>query len=164
MIDQQSVIARWGLAGIFALCFLSATLLPGFSEVGLAALVAAGAYRAWTLVWTASVGNWLGGVATYAIGWWLGMDKIIDWLGMSAESVCAVQAWVETYGAWCGLLVWMPVIGDPVAAALGIAHSPIFGTLALMFVGKAVRYIIIVLVMDRVSQWIKSRKNRKTRP
>ncbi len=164
MIDQQSVIARWGLAGIFALCFLSATLLPGFSEVGLAALAAAGAYKTWTLVWTASVGNWLGGVATYATGWWLGIERCSEWMCISAESVSAVQSWVETYGAWCGLLVWTPVIGDPLAAALGLAHSPIFGTLTLMFVGKTIRYIIIIMVMDRLSQWIKSRKNRKTRP
>ena len=161
MINQEAIIARWGLVGIFALCLLSATLLPGFSEVGLAALAAGGVYRAWTLVGVASLGNWLGGVITYATGWWLGMEKLVDWFGISAESVAGVETWVESYGALCGLLVWTPVVGDPLAAALGLAHSPVVGTCLLMFIGKALRYICIVFVVDKVATFIKERQTHK---
>lgn len=154
-MDKNAIVNRWGLWGIFVLSLLSATLLPGFSEVGLAALAASGAFGAWSLVAFASVGNWLGGVVTYACGWLLGLDALCEWLGFSVESIEGVRAWVESYGAWCGLLVWTPVFGDPLAAALGLAHSPAFGTLALMFVGKAARYIIIVFVADRASAAIK---------
>ncbi len=156
-MSQDEIISRWGLAGVFALCFLSATLLPGVSEVGLAALAASGAFRPWPLVWAASAGNWLGGMATYATGWLLGLGKLAEWFGISAESVSGVEAWVETYGAWCGLLVWTPVIGDPLAAALGMAHSPVAATCALMLIGKAARYLIIIFVADRLSGWLKER-------
>lgn len=165
-MDVQSVIKRWGLLGIFALSLLSATLLPGFSEVGLAALAVSGVFRPWSLVVSASAGNWMGGVVTYAMGWALGLETLADWFGISAESVASVEAWVEAYGAWCGLLVWAPVVGDPLAAALGLAHSPVAGTLTLMLIGKAARYIFIVFISDRVSEAIKRgltacKKNRK---
>lgn len=158
MLDQKKIIERWGLAGIFVLSFLSATLLPGFSEVGLAALAASGAFGAWSLVTVASVGNWLGGVVTYATGWILGMDKLAEWFGISAESMAGAEAWVEAYGAWCGLAVWMPVVGDPLAAALGLAHAPAVGTCAGMLVGKAARYILIVFVIDKVANIIRERR------
>ena len=156
-MTQNELITRWGLAGIFGLCFLSAPLLPGFSEVGLAALAASGTFRPWSLVISASVGNWLGGVATYATGWALGISKLADWFGLSAESINGVSAWVESYGAWCGLLVWAPVVGDPLAAALGLAHSPAVATCLLMLAGKALRYIAIVFIADKLSAAIKRR-------
>ena len=64
---------------------------------------------------------------------------------------------VESYGAWCGLLVWAPVVGDPLAAALGLAHSPAVATCLLMLAGKALRYIAIVFIADKLSAAIKRR-------
>ena len=156
-MTQNEIITRWGLAGIFGLCFLSATLLPGFSEVGLAALAASGTFRPWPLVISASVGNWLGGVAALCI------SKMAEWCGLSAESINGVSAWVESYGAWCGLLVWAPVVGDPLAAALGLAHSPAVATCLLMLAGKALRYIAIVFIADKLSAAIKRRHKTQQR-
>lgn len=150
MLSQQAIVSRWGLWGIFLLSLLSATLLPGFSEAGLVALVASGRFRPWSLVLYASAGNWIGGAITYGMGWALGMSLTSEWTGISVESIDGVRAWVESYGAWCGLLVWVPVIGDPIAAALGLAHSPVVGTLVLMLVGKAARYICVVFASDGV--------------
>lgn len=157
MLNQQAVVDRWGLWGIFLLSLLSATLLPGFSEVGLVALVASGRFRPWSLVWYASAGNWIGGVITYGMGWALGMGLAAGWTSVSMDDIESVRAWVESYGAWCGLLVWAPVIGDPLAAALGFAHSPVAGTLGLMLVGKAARYVCVVFASDGVATTIKKR-------
>ncbi|MEY2956578.1 MAG: hypothetical protein RL123_1306 [Pseudomonadota bacterium] len=57
------------LGGLFAAAFLSATLLPGSSEVVLIALVqgAQGAEAA-AAVAVASIGNTLGAVVTWGIG------------------------------------------------------------------------------------------------
>lgn len=163
-VDGKALVDRWGLWGIFLLSFLSATLLPGVSEVGLAGLVASGRFRPWPLIWSASVGNFLGGVVTYFMGWALGMDALAEWLGISAESVEGVRDWVEDYGAWCGLLIWTPVFGDPLAAALGLAHSPIVGTFTAMFIGKAARYVFIVFLADwvtvKIKEFVRARKER----
>lgn len=156
MLNQQAIVDRWGLWGIFLLSLLSATLLPGFSEVGLVALVASGRFRPWSLIWYASAGNWIGGVITYGMGWTLSMGLEAEWAtGVSMEEIEGVRAWVESYGAWCGLLVWVPVIGDPIAAALGFAHSPVAGTLSLMLVGKAARYVCVVFASDGVVATVK---------
>lgn len=163
-IDGKALVDRWGLWGIFLLSFLSATLLPGVSEVGLTGLVASGRFRPWPLIWAASAGNFLGGVVTYFMGWALGIDALAEWLDISAESVAAAKVWVDAYGAWCGFLIWTPVIGDPLAAALGIAHSPIVGTFVTMFIGKAARYVFIVFLADwitvKVKGLITARKER----
>ena len=164
MQNQQAIVDRWGLWGIFFLSLLSATLLPGFSEVGLVALVASGRFRPWSLIGYATAGNWIGGVITYGMGWALGMGLAAEWTGgVSMDDIEGVRSWVESYGAWCGLLVWVPVIGDPLAAALGFAHSPVVGTLGLMLVGKAARYVCVVFASDGVVTAIREGVNARKR-
>lgn len=162
MIDGKAIVDRWGLWGVGLVCLLSATLLPGVSEVGLAALAAGGFFRPWRLIAFASVGNWLGGVVTFGMGWALGLGAWIESFGISAESVAAAREWFGAVGTWGGLLVWLPVIGDPLAAVLGMAHSPVAWTLALMIAGKALRYIVIVFASDGASRAIKKALRAKS--
>ena len=56
------------LGGLFVSAFLSATLLPGSSELLLAAILAASTEPAWPAVVIATLGNTLGGLTSYAIG------------------------------------------------------------------------------------------------
>ena len=44
-------------AGLFAVCFLAATILPAQSEILLAGMVLAAHYPAWALVLVATIGN-----------------------------------------------------------------------------------------------------------
>ena len=43
-----------------------------------------------------------------------------------------------------GIGRWLPVIGDPIAIALGLFRTPAWPVLVLMFMGKAVRYAVLV--------------------
>src|SRR5687768_17597114 len=100
--------AAAGMAGLFASAFLSATLLPGNSEVVLAAVLKGFPERAATAIALATLGNTLGGLTTFAIGWWLPRGK--------APAPRAL-AWVRRYGAPVLLLSWLPVVGDALCAA-----------------------------------------------
>ena len=62
MSDSLSLIS------LFASSFLSATLLPGNSEVVLIAMLLAGASQPWLLVLIAIIGNSLGGVTNVILG------------------------------------------------------------------------------------------------
>jgi membrane protein YqaA with SNARE-associated domain len=55
------------IAGLFASSFLSATLLPGNSEIVLLALLHQMPALKWTALVVATVGNTLGGMTSYAI-------------------------------------------------------------------------------------------------
>ncbi len=144
-MDANKIIDRWGLAGIFALSFLSATLLPGVSEIGLAALVVSRRFKAWQLILWATLGNWLGSVFTFGTGYILGGERLTEWFDIEADDIADAQSWVAKYGAWAGLFVWVPVIGDPIAACLGLIQAPVVLTCFAMLVGKFVRYSVIVL-------------------
>ncbi|MGK4864755.1 DedA family protein, partial [Salmonella enterica] len=62
MSDGLSLLSR------FASSFLSATLIPGNSEVVLVAMLVSGVRHPWVLFLTATMGNSLGGVTIVILG------------------------------------------------------------------------------------------------
>lgn len=64
-----------GYLGLFIASFLAATVVPFSSEVVFSALVFGG-LDAWTCVFVATAGNWIGGMSSYYVGR-LGR---IDWI------------------------------------------------------------------------------------
>ncbi|EHC33157.1 Putative membrane protein [Salmonella enterica subsp. enterica serovar Adelaide str. A4-669] len=93
------------LLSLFASSFLSATLLPGNSEVVLVAMLVSGVSHPWVLVLTATMGNSLGGVTNVILGRFFPLRKTSRWQEKAT-------GWLKRYGAATLLLSWMPVIGD----------------------------------------------------
>lgn len=59
-------LSLWGL---FISAFVSATLFPGESEIVLAALAQGHQHNFWVLLAIATLGNTLGGMSTWLLGW-----------------------------------------------------------------------------------------------
>mgnify|MGYP001161954405 CR=1 FL=1 len=138
--------SEYGLWGLFLASFLAATVLPFSSE----ALLLAMALGPWTTVglWAAaSVGNWLGGMSSYGLGRLGDMERIARWLRTDPDKAMAWRTRVAQYGSWAALLCWLPVIGDPIAIALGLGRTSVWRTAVLMFVGKALRYAVLLAVL-----------------
>lgn len=93
------------LLSLFASSFLSATLLPGNSEVVLVALLVSGVSHPWVLVLTATMGNSLGGLTNVILGRFFPLRKTSRWQEKAT-------GWLRRYGAVTLLLSWMPVVGD----------------------------------------------------
>ena len=93
------------LASLFASSFLSATLLPGNSEVVLVAMLLSGVSQPWLLVLIATMGNSLGGLTNVILGRFFPLRKTSRWQEKAV-------GWLKRYGAATLLLSWMPVIGD----------------------------------------------------
>ena len=142
---------EWGLWGLFLASFLAATILPFSSEAVLAAM-AMGSWSGQSLLLVASIGNTLGGMTNYAIGRWIPEQRLLKRLRVDPAKAERWRSVIQRDGPWTALLCWLPVFGDAIAIALGLFRAPLLPTAALMFIGKAVRYVI-VLQLVRGAIW-----------
>ncbi len=133
----------WGLWGLFLSSFVAATLLPFSSEALLGVMLLQG-WPELPLLGVATAGNTLGGLVNYGIGRWVPDGKLARWIGMDPEKAERWRMLAHRHGAWAALGCWLPVIGDPIALALGIFRTPLLSTAVLMAVGKAVRYAVVI--------------------
>jgi membrane protein YqaA with SNARE-associated domain len=125
--------AEAGLAGLFLASFLSATLLPGGSEVVLLAVVLKHPDQASAALLLATIGNTLGGMTTYAMG-----------RAMSQNLPPGKSALMRRYGAPMLLLAWTPIIGDALCAAAGWLRLAWLPCALWMALGKGARYAVVV--------------------
>jgi membrane protein YqaA with SNARE-associated domain len=135
-----------GLPGLFLAAFVAATILPFSSEAVLAAM-ALGPWSSFALWAAASLGNWLGGMSSYGLGRLGDLRSLARWTGADPSRALAWQERARPYGAWAALLCWLPVVGDPIAIALGLMRSHLWGTALLMLLGKAARYAVVLAMM-----------------
>lgn len=130
-------------AGLFTSAFLSATLLPGSSEVALIALLAAGRGEPLLLLLFATVDNVLGSVVNWAMGRFLSRFRDRRWFPVDRGAYERAIGWFERYGKWSLLLSWLPVIGDPLTVAAGAMRVGFWQFTVLVTLGKAARYAFI---------------------
>ena len=125
------------LSGLFVSAFLSSTLLPGSSEVVLAALVANAPALIWPAIAVATVGNTLGGLTSYGLGWLVPQPKTRP----------RALEFAQRYGVAALLFSWLPVIGDALCVASGwLRHDVILATVAIA-AGKLARYVVLAAVV-----------------
>ncbi|MCB1799563.1 MAG: DedA family protein [Gammaproteobacteria bacterium] len=130
---------------LFSSALLSATLLPGGSEALLLARLGDGG--AWLpLVLTATLGNLLGSLVTYAMG--RAGNHVIArrWLRIDAADIARAERWFARWGAPVLLLAWLPVVGDPLCLFAGLLRLDLPRFLLLVGFGKLVRYGLIALL------------------
>ena len=134
------------LSSLFASSFLSATLLPGNSEVVLVAMLLSGVSQPWLLVLIATMGNSLGGLTNVILGRFFPLREKSRWQEKAV-------GWLKRYGAATLLLSWMPVIGDLLCLLAGwmrISWGPVLFFLCL---GKALRYVLVAVVTMQGMTW-----------
>lgn len=142
----------WGLPGLFAAAFLAATILP-FSSEALLAAMALGDWSGSSLLFVASIGNTLGGLTNYGLGRWIPEERAKRLFRLDTSKAERWRDLVHRRGAWAALLCWLPIVGDPIAIALGLFRAPLLATGALMFIGKCVRYCVILGIMRLPAWW-----------
>lgn len=134
-----------GLWGLFASAFISATILPGGSEILVAYMVTQQSASLASIVAVATVGNTLGAFTTYYLGR-LAANKPSK---PTSKSQKATQL-ITRYGTWALLLSWLPIIGDALCFAAGWLKLPIAWSATAIITGKAVRYILIAYLGNQV--------------
>lgn len=130
-------------AGLFAISFLAATVLPAQSEIGLAGLLLSEDFSVALLIIVASVGNTLGAVVNWVIGLYVNQLKDKKWFPAKPEQLDKATGWYHKYGRWSLLLSWAPFIGDPLTLAAGVLREPFWSFFILVAIAKTGRYIIV---------------------
>lgn len=130
-----------GYFGLFLAAFLAATILPFSSEVVFSALVLSGMDMWWCVVW-ATLGNTLGGMSCYYLGYLGKVAWIEKYLKIPSEKVVKLQNWLQGKGAMMAFFVFLPGVGDVIAVALGFLKANVWVVTLSMFVGKLIRYIV----------------------
>ncbi|TIN30223.1 MAG: DedA family protein [Mesorhizobium sp.] len=129
---------------LFISAFLAATVLPVSSEAMLAGLIISGRGDPWLLLAVATTGNTLGSVVNWILG--RGIDKLRTrrWFPVSPERYERASRTFRRFGEWTLLFAWLPVVGDAFTIAAGAARVNLGVFVALVAVGKAARYAVIV--------------------
>ncbi len=132
---------------MFASAFLSATVLPGNSEIIFIVLaipkLALGTWLStdiFLLIFMATLGNGLGSLTTYGIGRWLPQFRPKN------HRTLWVMKQLQRYGSLTLLLSWLPVVGDLFCALAGWLRLNFIVSCFFIFLGKLVRYVALLFL------------------
>lgn len=130
-----------GCLGLFLSAFLAATILPLSSEVVLIALLISG-IPAINLIVIATVGNVLGSLINYALGYWASVVIIKKWLRLSEQDFTQAELRHKKYGKGALFFAWLPIIGDPLTVMAGVLRIHLLCFVVIVSAGKLLRYVV----------------------
>lgn len=122
-----------GLAAMFVVAFLAATLLPLGSEPLFVALLMQRPEAWGAVLFWATLGNSLGGVLNYGLG--RGAQHLAR-----GGSEARASRWLTRFGPVACLLAWLPFVGDPLCVAAGWLRLPFWRCAVFITLGKLARY------------------------
>mgnify|MGYP006103470185 FL=1 len=128
---------------LFIISFLAATILPLSSELTLAGLIATYNYNNLLLLIAASLGNILGSIVNWILGFYSRNLISKKWFLFKDEQIKRSSNWFNKFGKWSLLFAWVPIIGDPLTLAAGLLRVKFTEFLILVSIGKVFRYFLI---------------------
>ena len=129
------------LFSLFASSFVSSTIAPGGSEAVLAYMVSENKVQVPVLVSIATIGNTLGAMTTWILGYIASKKYPLEAL-LSSKNQKTIN-WVKKWGYWSLLFSWLPIIGDGFCFAGGWLKFSLFFSSILILIGKLGRYTLI---------------------
>ena len=128
-----------GLLGLFIGSFLAATVIPFSAEILLVGALLAG-FDPITTFCVATLGNSLGSLTSYGMGYLGKWEWIEKWFHVSREKLEKQKSRIDKYGPYLAMLCWLPFIGDVFAIGLGFYRLNFPKTMLFIFIGKALRF------------------------
>ena len=144
------LLIEWGLPGLFISALLAGSIVPFSSELVLVALVKLGLPPIACLI-SATLGNPVGGMTCYYMGRLGKISWIEKYFKVKKEKVDKMVKFLQGKGALMAFFTFLPAIGEVIAIALGFMRSNTWLTIVSMFVGKLIRYILLLYVLE--SAW-----------
>ena len=99
----------------------------------------------------AALGNTVGGMTCYYMGRLGKISWIEKYFKVKKEKVDKMVNFLQGKGALMAFFAFLPAIGEVISIALGFMRSNIWLTVASMFAGKLIRYILLLYVLE--SAW-----------
>jgi membrane protein YqaA with SNARE-associated domain len=131
-----------GYMGMFVSAILAATLLPLGSEAVFIGLLYNN-FDPIPLIIVAGTGNTIGGMITYYMGYLGKWEWLEKWFGIERPKLNQYMKTIQKWGWLYSFLTWLPIIGDPLAAAIGFARITPWVAAVGMFIGKTFRFIVL---------------------
>lgn len=142
LVDALIAYGSWGM---FIAAFLSGSILPFSSELVMSGLLLTGV-NPWQLLLWGTAGNTLGSLLNYGIGHIGREEWITRYAKVPPHKLQQGIRRVRRYGAWAGLLAWLPVVGELITVAMGYLRIPFALSCLTITLGKLLRYYAIIFV------------------
>lgn len=139
---SEILSAPSGPVGLFVGSFLASTLLPGGSEAILLYAVHQQPQLQNQFLLIATLGNSLGGLSSWLLGWWLA--RRFPTQGLSNPRHQRALQQIARRGSPALLLSWLPVVGDPLCLAAGWSGIRLIPATIYISVGKGLRYALLL--------------------
>jgi membrane protein YqaA with SNARE-associated domain len=138
-------LQEWGYLGLFIGTFLAATVVPFSSDFLIIGILLAGGSpgASWAV---ATLGNWLGGITSFGLGWLGKWEWIERFLKVSREKLEQQKSRIDRYGSWLALFSWLPFVGDLFAIGLGFYRVDPKKSIFFMLIGKGLRFLAWTLL------------------
>jgi len=133
---------------LFVVSFLAATILPMSSELTLAGLLSTNNYTVIGLLSSASIGNILGSILNWLLGFFLFKHINKNWLPFKKKQINNAAKKFKKFGVFSLLFAWLPVVGDPLTFVAGILRVNFLIFLILVSVGKISRYFFVYILIN----------------
>jgi len=133
---------------LFLISFLAATILPLSSELTLASLLNADEHNSLSLIATASLGNILGSIFNWLLGFYLFKYINKKWFPFKENQINAASKRFSKFGVWSLLFAWLPIVGDPLTFVAGILKINFLLFIALVTIGKITRYFFVYALIS----------------
>ena len=133
---------------LLLISFLAATILPLSSELVLGSLLSASEHNSFILIGTASLGNILGSVFNWLLGFYLFKYINKRWFPFEKNKINTASKRFNKFGVWSLLFAWVPIIGDPLTFIAGILKINFLLFLVLVSFGKISRYLFVYALIN----------------
>lgn len=135
-----SFLKSFGLWGLFLGSFLAATIVP-FSSDALYAAILVLTHRPVACLLAGTLGNWLGGLTSFGIGWLGRWEWIEKFFRVKRDRIERHRIAILRYGSFLAFLTWLPFVGDVFAIALGFYRARPIPCALFMLLGKFLRFL-----------------------
>ena len=148
LIDFLKDYGYWGMA---LLSFLSGSIIPIASEALLVVLLGVGLNAMWLII-VATVGNTLGGITCFMLGYLTDKQTVKRVFRISDKKMERADSLIQRYGYWAAVLSFMPIIGEAILVALGIMRVDKYKVSIVMAIGKFARYAFVAISYYGISR------------
>lgn len=142
----------YGYLGMGIMAFLAGTVVPITSEVLLVFFLGIG-LNAVGLTVAATIGNTLGGITCFMIGYLTTKEKVQKFFKVPDRRMKRADMLIQKYGYWTAAFSFLPVLGEVFLLSLGIMRVDRFKVISLMALGKLFRYSLVVISAIGISKF-----------
>ncbi len=143
----------YGYLGMGIIAFLAGTVVPITSEVVLIFFINIG-LSAIGVTLAATVGNTIGGITCFMLGYLTNKERVMTLFKIPPRRMNRADKLIQKYGYWTAGISFVPVIGEVLLVTLGVMRVNKYKVIAVMAVGKLLRYAFIALSYTGVASFL----------